>query len=95
MKLLTISSIMLLIPIFITGCAPANISSNLRAPSIDNLSMKTRCVDFQTGNGNEVNAILSQYDGWKVLYASEYTTANKTTTSMVMCFEKPIQLTSQ
>lgn len=90
MKPFTISSILLLIPILITGCAPANISSNLRAPNMDNLSMKTRCVDFKTGNGNEVNSILSQYDGWKVVYASEYTTAHKTTTSMVMCFEKPI-----
>ena len=90
MKLLIALSSMLLISIFITGCAPANISSSLRAPSIDNLSMKTRCVDFETGRGNKVNSLLSQFDGWKIVYASEYTTANKTTTSMVMCFEKPI-----
>jgi len=51
--------------------------------------MSTRCVDFVTGNEEEVNAALKKYDGWKVVYASEYTTGNKATTSMVMCFEKP------
>jgi hypothetical protein len=72
----------------ISACAPANVSSNLRPPSSDNLAMMTRCVDFSTGT-SEVNKQLSQYDGWKVVYASEYTTGNKSTTSMVMCFEKP------
>ena len=73
--------------LLITGCAPANISSNLRNPSSDNLSMETRCINLKTGNNND--SLLSKYDGWKVVYASEYTTANQSTTTMVMCFEKP------
>jgi hypothetical protein len=73
----------------IAGCAPANISSHLRAPTDAETSMQTRCVDFITGKDLEVNSELSQYDGWKIVYASEYTTGNKTTTSMVICFEKP------
>ncbi|MEH6357903.1 MAG: hypothetical protein V7745_02875 [Pseudomonadales bacterium] len=89
MKKISIAAIALISTLFITGCAPANISSDLRMPSVEQLSMKTRCVDFKTGNEDKVNSLLSQYDGWKVLYTSEYTTANKSTTSMVMCFEKP------
>jgi len=73
----------------ITGCAPANISMDLREPSSSDPSMQTRCVDFTTGDARKVNSILAKFDGWKVLYASEYTTGNKTTTSMVMCFERP------
>lgn len=72
------------------ACAPANISSSLREPSGPEMSMSTRCVDFATG-GEEMNTALKQYDGWKVVYASEYTTNNKVTTSMVMCFEKPLR----
>ena len=73
----------------IAGCAPAIISSHLREPTGAETSMQTRCVDFITGRDLEVNSELSQYDGWKIVYASEYTTGNKTTTSMVLCFEKP------
>ncbi|BBP42268.1 hypothetical protein [Thiosulfativibrio zosterae] len=73
----------------VTACAPANVSSNLRASSSQESSMATRCVDFTTGDEEEVNELLKKYDGWKVAYASEYTTSNKSTTSMVMCFEKP------
>lgn len=71
------------------GCAGANVSSNLREPSGPEMSMATRCVDFTTGNEARVNALLQKYDGWKLAYVSEYTTENKSTTSMVMCFERP------
>lgn len=39
-------------------------------------------------NGNEV---LKQYDGWKLVYVSEYTTENKRNSAAVMCFEKPLE----
>ncbi|MEL0660650.1 hypothetical protein V6255_16060 [Psychromonas arctica] len=89
MKKSTLSALFASSAILITGCAPANISSNLRPSSTDETSMQTRCVDFKTGDESKTNALLSQYDGWKVAYTSEYTTTNKTTTVMVMCFEKP------
>ena len=73
----------------ISGCAPAIISSHLRGPTDAETSMQTRCIDFITGKDLEVDSELSQYDGWKIVYASEYTTGNKTTTSMVIYFEKP------
>ena len=77
--------------LLITGCAPANVAVALREASDDNPSMQTRCIDFETGKDSKVNGELKQYDGWKVVYASEYTTGNKTTTSMVMCFERPYE----
>ena len=73
----------------IVGCAAANISSHLREPTDAETSMQTRCIDFITGKDLEVRGELSKYDRWKIVYVSEYTTGNKTTTSMVMCFEKP------
>ena len=88
MKSVVFSVVSLLL---LSACAPANVSSNLRGPSGPEMSMSTRCVDFSTGNEGKVNALLKQYDGWKLVYASEYTTANKVTTAMVMCFEKPYQ----
>lgn len=79
----------LALAIGLSACAPANVSSNLRDSSSPESSMTTRCVDFTTGNDERVNALLRQYDGWKLAYTSEYTTGNKLTTSMIMCFEKP------
>jgi len=35
-----------------------------------------------------MNEDLETYDGWKMIYVSEYTTTNKVNTSIVMCFEK-------
>jgi len=89
MKSITMPIILLLSSIVMVGCSPANISSNLREPSTVHLSMQTRCVNFDTGRDGKGNSLLSKYDGWKVVYVSEYTTPNKTTTAMIMCFEKP------
>lgn len=75
--------------VFLNGCAPANISSNLREPSGSGTSMQTRCVNITTGNKNVMNDVLEEFDGWTVVYTSEYTTANKATSALVMCFERP------
>lgn len=71
------------------ACSPANVSTNLRDSSSEETSMTTRCVDFTTGNDRQMNSLLKQFDGWKLAYVSEYTTGNKFTTTMIMCFEKP------
>ncbi|MCB2166850.1 MAG: hypothetical protein KQI78_04245 [Deltaproteobacteria bacterium] len=71
------------------SCAGANISSQVRESGEPGSSMMLRCFDYMTGNEALVNSMLKQYDGWKLVYVSEYTTDNKTTTSCVMCFEKP------
>ena len=49
-----------------------------------------RCIDLGTGNlAQDSQAQLKQFDGWKMVYISEYTTGNKISSAVVMCFEKP------
>ena len=57
--------------------------------SIPNAAMMTRCVTIETDNGNNINNKISAYDGWHMIYVSEYTTGNKASSAAVMCFEKP------
>jgi hypothetical protein len=85
MKLVTILSIVL----FLTGCAAANISSQVRESGVEGSSMITRCVNYTTGNDTETNGILKQFDGWRMIYMSEYTTPNKTNSAAITCFEQP------
>lgn len=83
-KLATLGIVLLL-----TGCAAANISSQVRESGSEGSSMMTRCVEFNTGDESRTNSKLEQYDGWKMVYVSEYTTPNKVASAAVMCFEKP------
>jgi hypothetical protein len=83
-KVVTLGMVLLL-----TGCAAANISSQVRESGSEGSSMMTRCVEFNTGNDSTTNSKLQQYDGWKMVYISEYTTPNKVDSAAVMCFEKP------
>ena len=71
----------------LTGCAGANITSQLRESGTTGTAMQTRCVDFSTDS--DMNEELEQYDGWRMVYVSEYTTPNKASSAAVMCFEKP------
>jgi hypothetical protein len=73
----------------LTGCAGANIASQVReSDPIGGSARMLRCVDLNTGDMSDVNAQLQQYDSWKMVYVSEYTTGNKTDTAAVMCFEQ-------
>ena len=71
----------------ITGCAPANIASQMRTHS-DNNNMTTRCIEVDMRNQKEMDKLFAKYDGWRVLYISEYTTDNLFGTSGSVCFEK-------
>jgi hypothetical protein len=73
----------------LAGCAGANISSGVRDSGEPGSSKMIRCAYLKTGNEVKVNDELAQYDGWKLVYVSEYTTPNKSSTAAVMCFEKP------
>jgi hypothetical protein len=76
--------------LFLAGCTGANISSQVRESGNPGSNMMTRCVNYSTGSDDNTNEILQKYDGWKLIYISEYTTDNKTDTAAVMCFEKPV-----
>jgi hypothetical protein len=36
----------------------------------------------------EMEAVFKKYDGWKLVYISEYTTSNKVGTDGAVCFER-------
>lgn len=75
--------------VVLSGCAGANISSKVRESGEPGSSKMIRCLDLYTGNADTANTALKGYDGWKLVYVSEYTTENKVNSSVFMCFEKP------
>lgn len=87
-KKLVMGSIVLAIILGITGCAPANITAQLR-DSDANSNMITRCEEFDMRSNGEMKKVLEKYDGWRLIFVSEYTTGNKLGTSGTACFEKP------
>ena len=87
-KTLLTGSIGLSIAIGFTGCQPANIQSQLRVSDL-NSNMKTRCEEVDMRENKEMNTLFKKYDGWRVIYISEYTTSNKIGTSGSVCFEQP------
>ena len=80
--------VLLSLIILLTGCQPAIISSQIRESGEAGNNKMIRCVNFATGNEGKTNSLLQQYDGWKMVYVSEYTTSNKANSAVVMCFEK-------
>lgn len=71
------------------GCQPANISSAIRATDRENASMETRCEPCDMRDTAELKEALAKYDGWRMVYISEYTTGNRFGTAGVICFERP------
>lgn len=88
-KTLLTTTIGLTIAIGFTACSPANIQSQLRT-SDANSNMKTRCVELDMRDNEEMQKAFQKYDGWRMVYISEYTTANKIGTSGSVCFEKSL-----
>ena len=74
----------------LTGCSPANISSQLRGSS-ENSNMMTRCEEVDVRSNSELEELMSKYDGWRLIYVSEYTTGHKIGTSGAVCFERPMK----
>lgn len=75
------------ITIALTGCAGAAISSAKWDTGITSNAI-TRCERVDMRDKAEMNAALSKYDGWKLVYISEYTTANRFGTDAAVCFER-------
>lgn len=70
-----------------SGCAPANITSAKWESGV-NGEVKTRCERVDMRDNTEMAATFSKYDGWKLIYVSEYTTGNKLGTDAAVCFER-------
>jgi hypothetical protein len=76
-----------LVAVSLTGCAGANIATSFRQTNSDGADVQTRCEAIDLRDNKEMNKLFTKYDGWRVLYISEYTTQNKHGTSGVVCFE--------
>ena len=75
--------------LMLTACSGANVTSQMRDFDATNASKMLRCTTVETGD-SDTNEELANYDGWSLVYASEYTTDNKSTTELTMCFEKTL-----
>lgn len=76
-----------IVAVMLTACSGANVTSHMRDFDATNSEKMLRCVTVETGS-SDTNEELAAYDGWTMVYASEYTTDNKSTTELTVCFEK-------
>jgi hypothetical protein len=74
--------------ILISGCAPANITAVNWPSGTNGENIQTRCERVDMRNQSEMEEVFSRYDGWKLVYLSEYTTENKVGTDAAVCFER-------
>jgi uncharacterized OsmC-like protein len=77
-----------LLCVAVMGCSGANISSVLRQSNLDAGYVQTRCERCDMRDADELKRLFERYDGWQVLYISEYTTGNLVGTRGVVCFER-------
>lgn len=84
MKKILISSAFVML---LAGCSGANVTSQVRDFDANSASKMMRCTTFAT-DSSSANEALAEYDGWTMIYTSEYTTDNKASTEMTVCFEK-------
>lgn len=87
-KLLSLSVLSASVATLFTACAPANIQAQLRNSDV-NSNMMTRCEEVDMRSNSEMDKLFKKYDGWRLVYISEYTTEHKSGTSGSACFEKP------
>ncbi|HBA86990.1 MAG TPA: hypothetical protein DCZ75_03085 [Geobacter sp.] len=84
-KLLTVT---LLSSVIIAGCQPANITAVKWDTGEKGANVQTRCERVDMRDRSEMQSSFARYDGWKLIYISEYTTGNKSGTDAAICFER-------
>ena len=72
----------------LAGCAPANIITAKWDSGVSGANVQTRCEQVDMRKKSEMDAIFAKYDGWKLIYISEYTTTNRIGTDAAVCFER-------
>ncbi len=80
--------LVLLACISLAGCAPANIMSAKWDSGVSGANAETRCEHVDMRNKADMDAAFSKYNGWKLIYVSEYTTGNRLGTDAAVCFER-------
>jgi hypothetical protein len=74
----------------LAGCQPAIITATKWDSGISG-DRKVRCERVDMRDNEEMTNVFSKYDGWKLVYLSEYTTGNKVGTDGAACFEKALK----
>ncbi len=70
------------------GCQPANVASVKWDSGVPGEKAQTRCERVDMRDKSEMDAVFRKYDGWKLIYISEYTTGNKLGTDAAIYFER-------
>jgi len=83
-----LSMLVFLACVLLVGCAPANITSAKWDSGVSGGSAQTRCEQVDMRKKSEMESVFPKYDGWKLVYLSEYTTSNKLGTDAAVCFER-------
>jgi hypothetical protein len=83
-----ISIIVILACVILASCAPANIVASKWDSGVSGVNAQTRCEQVDMRDKSEMDSILAKYDGWKLIYISEYTTGNRIGTDAAVCFER-------
>ena len=73
--------------VIFTGCSGANITA-VKWTGLSGPNVKTRCRVVNMRDDSEMNKVFSKYDGWKLVYISEFTTNHRIGTDGVACFER-------
>ena len=74
--------------VLLAGCQPANIISAKWDSGVSGGNAQTRCEQVDMRNKKQMDSIFPKYDGWKLVYISEYTTTNMVGTDAAICFER-------
>ncbi|MDI6742387.1 MAG: hypothetical protein QMD11_06555 [Smithella sp.] len=73
------------------GCQTENVSSVKWDTGVPGEKMQTMYERVDMRNKSARDAVFKKYDGWKLIYISEYTTGNKLGTDGAVCFERVIK----
>lgn len=80
--------LLILISGLIAGCEPANITAVKWDSGISGANAQTRCEQVDMRDKVAMDIVFAKYDGWKLIYISEYTTGNRVGTDAAVCFER-------
>ncbi len=81
----------LAVGLVLAGCQAAVITSAKWDSGLSVASgsgIETRCQEIDMRDNAEMEKLFPKYDGWKMVYVSEYTTDHKVGTSASVCFER-------
>jgi hypothetical protein len=84
----TLGILFIFTSVIIAGCQPANIAAVKWDSGVSGANVQTRCERVDMRDKAEMDNLFAKYDGWKLVYISEYTTGHKIGTDAAVCFER-------